>query len=184
MQRYLCDVIKAFHFTVFKKKEKREKKGKKQKKKKRKKEKRKRERGRGVLHNISENTRKNGGKPQLPVRDARTQGNPLRGHVTDITTGEKARLGRILRYLLLRMRTPKGTPFGITRSLPGPVRAASGHVTSGSSTSLHFAPPPQMWLCPCPYTTRVVYFTRYPFRLLKILNHRTVNTILYLVHAI
>jgi hypothetical protein len=60
--------------------------------------------------------------------------------VTDITTGEKARLGRILRYLLLRMRTPKGTPFGITRSLPGPVRAASGHVTSGSSTSLHFAP--------------------------------------------
>jgi len=35
------------------------------------------ERGRGVLHNISENTRKKGGKPQLPVAHARAQGNPF-----------------------------------------------------------------------------------------------------------
>ena len=32
----------------------------------------------------------------------------------------------------LRMRVPKGTPFGVTRSLPDPVRAASG-----SCTTLH-----------------------------------------------
>jgi len=31
----------------------------------------------GVLHNISENIRKKGGKPQLSVAHARTQGNPL-----------------------------------------------------------------------------------------------------------
>jgi hypothetical protein len=40
-----------------------------------------------VLHNISENTRKKGGKTQLPVADGRTEWNPLRGHVTDNTTG-------------------------------------------------------------------------------------------------
>ena len=62
-----------------------------------KRKKKKKESGRGVLHNISENTPKKGGKPQLPVADARTQGNHLRGHVTDVTTGEKTRLGRILR---------------------------------------------------------------------------------------
>jgi hypothetical protein len=37
----------------------------------------KRERGHGVLHNISENIRKKGGKSQLPVADARAQGNPV-----------------------------------------------------------------------------------------------------------
>jgi hypothetical protein len=41
------------------------------------------ERGRGVLHNISENTRKKGGETQLPVADGRTEWNPLGGHVTD-----------------------------------------------------------------------------------------------------
>jgi hypothetical protein len=44
------------------------------------------ERRRGVLHNISENTRKKGGKTQLPVADGRTEQNPLRGHVTDVTS--------------------------------------------------------------------------------------------------
>ena len=49
------------------------------------KEKKRREHGRGVLHNISEKHRKKGAKPQLPVADARTLGNPLRGHA--ITSG-------------------------------------------------------------------------------------------------
>ena len=63
------------------------KKKKKKKKKRKKKKKEKRERGLGVLHNISENTGKKGGKPQLLVVPAHTQGNPLRCHVTYVTTG-------------------------------------------------------------------------------------------------
>jgi hypothetical protein len=107
----------------------------KKKKKKEKKKKKKRKHGCGVLHNISENTWKKGGKPQLLVAHARTQGNPLRSHVTDVTTGEKARLGWILHNFRLRIHAPKGTPFGVTRSLQGPVSAAFGHITSDSSTS-------------------------------------------------
>ena len=107
-----------------------------------KKEKRKRDRGRKVLHNISENTRKNGGKPQLPVGDGRTQGNPLRGYVTDVTTGEKARLGRILRNFRLRMRAPKGIPSGSRdhfRVRSGPLPVTSLPVALPRSTSANVA---------------------------------------------
>jgi hypothetical protein len=36
---------------------------------------------------LPENSRKKGGKTQLPVADGRTEWNPLRSHVTDVTTG-------------------------------------------------------------------------------------------------
>jgi hypothetical protein len=49
----------------------------KKKQKKTKKKKKEKKRGRGVLHNISENTRKRGSKPQLPVVHKRTRGNPF-----------------------------------------------------------------------------------------------------------
>ena len=59
---------------------------------------------------------KRAGTPQLLVAHVRTHGNRLRGHVTDVITGEKARLGQIL-----RMHAPKGTPSGSRDlwSLPG-----------------------------------------------------------------
>jgi hypothetical protein len=103
----------------------------------------KRERERGLLHNISENTTKKDWKPQLPVPHACTQWNPLRGHVTDVTIGEKARPGRILWNLRLRIRTPKGTPSGsrdhgtcttFFKKSAGTIRACAEHtcVTSFS----------------------------------------------------
>ena len=64
---------------------------------------------------------KRAGTPQLLVAHVRTHGNPLRGHVTDVITGEKARLGQILHNFRLRMHAPKGTPSGSRDlwSLPG-----------------------------------------------------------------
>jgi hypothetical protein len=50
-----------------------------------KRKKKKREHGREVLHNISEKPRIKRRETQLPVAEARTQGNPLRGHA--ITSG-------------------------------------------------------------------------------------------------
>ena len=111
-----------------------------------KKKKEKRERGREVLHTISENTRNKVGKPQIMVAHARTQGSPLRGHVTNVTTGEKARLRWRLHNFLLGMGAPKGTPLGSRdlRSLPTwlPVPVTSGYFRSMPLpvTSLPIAP--------------------------------------------
>jgi hypothetical protein len=67
---------------------------------------------------------------------------PLRVSFHYVTSGQKALLGRILCNFRLPMRTHKGTPKKAQNILPVmtslPVRAASGDVTSGSSTaSLH-----------------------------------------------
>ena len=75
MQRYLCDVIKTFHFPVF------------EKKKKKKKKKKKGMRTWSTTRRIRKHPKK-GGKLQLLVAHARTQGNLLPCHVTNVTTGE------------------------------------------------------------------------------------------------
>jgi hypothetical protein len=89
------------------------------------------------------------------------------GHVTLSLPVKRPQLGRIWRNFRLRMhRTYFRTLTNVTS---GHVTGVTfGHVTSGHDTSGHaqwsYPPhdPPQMRLCPCPYTTYLIINTFLP----------------------
>ena len=91
-----------------------------------------------------------GGKLDMRRTYFRTGPLPVR-HVTEITSGPKAPIGRILRNFRLRIRRTYFQTRHVTN-------VASGHVSSGHMTSGHVPPhdPPQIIICPWPYTTQVL----------------------------